>query len=173
MVLRKVCTCGNPITTRTTYCRECARNRSREYYHRNERNRLKVRAKAKEYREKHKEQVLKQKRVAIFRLKRDVIRHYSHGTMVCALCKEGNILVLSIDHINGGGNRERKRLQRQGQRFYQWLKNKGYPEGYRVLCMNCQWKELWKAKVLKGGYDFLKEMQNEIDKDGWLMTCVL
>jgi hypothetical protein len=37
----------------------------------------------------------------------------------------------------GGGTKQRRRLQLGGRAFYRWLKNNGYPSGYRVLCMNC------------------------------------
>ena len=42
---------------------------------------------------------------------------------------------LSIDHINSGGADQRRIV---GAHLQWWLKHKGYPEGYRVLCMNCQ-----------------------------------
>jgi hypothetical protein len=46
---------------------------------------------------------------------------------------------LTIDHIKGNGAEERRRLAKQarGSRFYLWLKRHGYPEGYQVLCFNC------------------------------------
>lgn len=67
-----------------------------------------------------------------------VLKHYSHGELCCSLCKINEFDVLVIDHINGGGNRERKNLKNVGgSRFYQWLMTNKYPEGYRVLCWNC------------------------------------
>jgi hypothetical protein len=52
-----------------------------------------------------------------------------------------DIRALTIDHINGKGASERKTLgsQARGNGFYYWLKNHGYPEGYQVLCFNCNW----------------------------------
>jgi hypothetical protein len=53
---------------------------------------------------------------------------------------------LTIDHINGGGTVERKRLKRQGVTFYGWLANECFPPGYQTLCMNCNFaKGHWGA----------------------------
>jgi hypothetical protein len=46
---------------------------------------------------------------------------------------------LSIDHINGGGTAHVRALGIHPSDFYQWLKDHGYPEGFQVLCMNCNW----------------------------------
>lgn len=47
--------------------------------------------------------------------------------------------MLTIDHINGGGNKHRESIlnSRGGTSFYRWLKKTGYPSGYQVLCWNC------------------------------------
>jgi len=45
-----------------------------------------------------------------------------------------NALFPVIDHVNGGGNTHRKEV---GKTVYRWLRKQGYPEGYRVLCDNC------------------------------------
>lgn len=54
----------------------------------------------------------------------------------CECCKEEEILFLTIDHINGGGNKHREEVG-SGFRIYRWLKQQGYPKGFRVLCFNC------------------------------------
>jgi hypothetical protein len=56
----------------------------------------------------------------------------------CACCRETKLPFLSLDHIGGGGHRERLALGGQ-QAVMKKLKAAGWPkEGYRVLCMNCQ-----------------------------------
>lgn len=58
----------------------------------------------------------------------------------CACCGETNIEFLSIDHINQNGAEHRRTLpknRRCGSGFYNWLIKNGFPEGYRVLCLNC------------------------------------
>jgi hypothetical protein len=59
-----------------------------------------------------------------------------YGGAFCACCGETIIGFLTIDHINGVTREERK-IQTKGRNVCQWLKNKGYPPGYQVLCFNC------------------------------------
>jgi len=70
------------------------------------------------------------------RYKMKVFEHYSHGKLACDCCEEKIIEFLSIDHINGGGIKHRK-MTGSGIAFYRWLINHNFPEGFRVLCMNC------------------------------------
>jgi len=77
------------------------------------------------------------KRKAIVKL--EVLTHYSkERSPVCKCCGEKNIEFLGIDHVKGKGSKHRKELGLTGGiNFYRWLKRKHYPEGYRVLCYNC------------------------------------
>lgn len=61
----------------------------------------------------------------------------AYGGAFCACCGEGHIEFLTLDHINGGGAAERRRIGKRAMYFYGWLRKQGYPPGYRVLCMNC------------------------------------
>lgn len=65
------------------------------------------------------------------------LEHYSLGKMVCSCCGENHLEFLSIDHINGGGNRHRKEIGGSGNSLFLWLIKNGFPDGYRVLCYNC------------------------------------
>ena len=57
----------------------------------------------------------------------------------CWCCGEKEIVFLTIDHIGGGGNQHRKDNKiRAGHSTYLWLQRNGYPDGFRVLCWNCQ-----------------------------------
>jgi hypothetical protein len=60
----------------------------------------------------------------------------AYGGAVCACCGESNVKFLTIDHINGGGTAERKKIKGVCS-IYRWLKRQGYPFGYQVLCYNC------------------------------------
>jgi len=84
------------------------------------------------------------------RLRQEVVSAYG-GRCVC--CGEDRIEFLSIDHIGGGGNKHRKSLGRTGYHFYYWLRRKGYPEGFRVLCHNCNqsWGHYGHCPHLTGG----------------------
>jgi hypothetical protein len=74
----------------------------------------------------------------VYRHKRraEVLIHYGGR---CACCGEDRYEFLAIDHINGGGNRERKELgaKEAGSELWLRLKRLGYPDGFRVLCHNC------------------------------------
>jgi hypothetical protein len=68
------------------------------------------------------------------RLVNEVIDGYG-GKCVC--CGETRKEYLSIDHINGDGNKHRKEMGFSGHQFYRWLKKNNYPKGFQVLCFNC------------------------------------
>lgn len=89
------------------------------------------------------------------RLKHLVMTHYSQGIPQCNRCKFGDVRALSIDHINGAGRLHKKHIKKTGNAFYQWLKNQGYPDGYQVLCMNCQWIKRFEKGEFVGGTNYL------------------
>ena len=69
-------------------------------------------------------------------LKEQALRHYSPSlTCACQRCPlpQPGIDFLSIDHIEGRGGHGRE----VRRRLYQWLKNNSYPDGFQVLCYNC------------------------------------
>lgn len=84
------------------------------------------------------------------KVKWDVLLHYGNGLPACVLCGHSKITSLSIDHIDGDGKKHRESLGKNyhmtGMAFYWWLKRNNYPEGFRVLCMNCQFDE--RARLL-------------------------
>ncbi len=53
----------------------------------------------------------------------------------CVCCGETILAFLAIDHVNGGGSKHRQ--ETGGGGFYVWLKRNGYPDGFQVLCHNC------------------------------------
>ena len=55
---------------------------------------------------------------------------------VCACCGELRPEFLTIDHIVPVGNQGPRHL-RCGHGLYRWLRTRKYPEGFRVLCYNC------------------------------------
>ena len=114
--------CGKPLDdNRVRRCAECL---------------LVNKLSAKKYREEHRKNILEKHQFSRIRLKDEVFNAY--GGWICACCGETRKEFLSIDHINGGGNRQKKELKLGGgYSFYCWLKREGFPSGYRVLCMNC------------------------------------
>jgi len=56
----------------------------------------------------------------------------------CKCCSEERMVFLCVDHINNDGNIHRKKLKtRGGSQMYLWLIGNDFPEGFQVLCMNC------------------------------------
>lgn len=117
------------------------RARSRKYYYG---NREKVLERVKLHYQENRERIVKWHRNyadagyrAKWYLKKklDILSHYSNGDIRCVHCGFDDIRALSIDHIDGGGASHRKMT---GNDIYGWLKRNGYPDGYQVLCMNCQ-----------------------------------
>ena len=70
------------------------------------------------------------------RLRNEVISHYNPDRK-CVCCGESEIRFLTIDHINGGGNKDRKSVNHGGTSFLRYLKKNNYPDGFQVLCWNC------------------------------------
>jgi len=65
------------------------------------------------------------------RIKLEVLQAYGS---VCACCGETEPDFLTMDHMNGGGTAHRHEIRRS---IYSWLKSRGFPKGYQVLCFNC------------------------------------
>lgn len=55
----------------------------------------------------------------------------------CECCGIDDIEFLTIDHTNNDGNNHRKELKQKKQTLYAWLKRNNFPDGFRVLCFNC------------------------------------
>lgn len=65
-----------------------------------------------------------------------VLEHYCEGDIRCVKCGFTDVRALTLDHVNGGGNQHRKELK--GASIYRWIVNHNFPEGFQILCMNCQ-----------------------------------
>ena len=58
----------------------------------------------------------------------------------CQCCGETELVFLAIDHVDGGGNQHRKEIGASGSTtIYRWLEANDYPEGFQVLCHNCNY----------------------------------
>ena len=73
------------------------------------------------------------------KVKTEVMSYYSNGKLKCKKCGIMGMVYLTIDHINGKGKQHRKELgyKGNGSNFYKWLRQQKYPDGYQVLCWNC------------------------------------
>ena len=98
----------------------------------------KGRAYTRRYCREHREQLRWTHRQFYERRKIDVLKHYGQGRCACVKCGESRLACLSIDHIDGGGCRQRQ-ITGSGNQLYLWLRKNDYPAGYQTLCMNCQY----------------------------------
>lgn len=112
---------GSPLAE----CKVCTRKRSLNY---KERNLKYVCERQVRYGKKRRARV----KEAVFA---------AYGGYKCACCGETEKLFLTIDHINNNGAAHRREIvgKRTGAGYptYNWLANNNFPEGYQVLCMNC------------------------------------
>lgn len=115
------------------------RKHDRDYYWRNI-------EKIRDYREKNSTRIALKRKEYADKIKQEVLKHYSADSEPkCVVCSKRNSALLTIDHINESGAKERKRLRKKGGiDFYIWLKKNGFPAGYQVLCYNCNWLKRYK-----------------------------
>lgn len=78
-------------------------------------------------------------------LKLEVFSHYCNGEIKCQKCGFSDIRALTIDHINGDGAEHRRKLK-HASKTYSWLRKNNYPDGFQVLCMNCQFIKKFENK---------------------------
>ena len=91
-----------------------------------------------EYYFKNKAEWKRKKRNRVFELKQEIVKHYSKGRMCCANCGLRDVKNLTVDHINGNGERHRRTMSLSGgHSFYIWLTKLKYPPGYQILCFAC------------------------------------
>lgn len=76
----------------------------------------------------------KESKVKRDKLKIEVMLHYGGK---CTCCEETHMEFLTIDHIIPVKTLDSKPKHRSGTFLYRWLKRNNYPDGYRVLCLNC------------------------------------
>ena len=62
----------------------------------------------------------------------EALEHYGGK---CSCCGERNKEFLCFDHINNDGAKHRKNMPDRS--IAPWLRRHNYPEGFRVLCHNC------------------------------------
>jgi hypothetical protein len=73
-------------------------------------------------------------RGSYYQLRAEAIEAYGK---ICRCCGEDLREMLSIDHINGDGNKHRRETG-TGRSFYLWLKKNNYPQReFQILCLGC------------------------------------
>lgn len=94
------------------------------------------------------------------KLKHEIIYHYGSR---CACCGEKQIEFLTIDHINNDGHKQPIKERRH---LYNWLKQNNFPNGFQVLCFNCNLSKYYMAKELPS---IAKCIHQRTDKDNCLL----
>lgn len=123
----------NPVWTK-----EFAKEYSKKY---REKHKEKLSAQSKKWRNNNPARVNKNKRKERENLKMEVLGRYSGNKICCAICGFDDTRALQIDHIDNNGAEERREVLGNrlcaGTTFYRWVRRQNYPEGYQVLCANC------------------------------------
>jgi dCTP deaminase len=119
-------------------CKACCRKDNQRRY---KANKGAYRQKHKDYVDQNRERVNAKNTEWRKRIRRAALEHYGGQPPKCAICGERQLGFLTIDHVDGGGNHHRRRITRGGYSIYVWLRQQGYPKGFRVLCFNCNYGE--------------------------------
>lgn len=124
------------------YCKTCKTEMQRQAtkslgaYYRKYRATEKYQKWLAEWQKLNRVRLLAQRKAYRDKLRLQALSHYG---MKCACCGETTLVFLAIDHINGGGTKQRKEKRLSSHGFYHWLRKNGYPEGFQTLCHNCNW----------------------------------
>jgi len=90
----------------------------------------------------------------------------------CVFCAEEELVLLTLDHINGGGNIERQGIKELSINYYCKLLREEKRSDLRCLCITCNWKAMvyggdqtiWPEKE-KRIQRLLKEREERLRKD--------
>jgi hypothetical protein len=89
--------------------------------------------KCRKYRDKYPERVKEYAQRYRLKLRAEVIGAYGG---ICVCCGESELAFLTLDHIDGGGTKSRRR-HGLGDAYYVHLRKNGFPSGLQILCANC------------------------------------
>lgn len=130
------------MSEETRTCRKCGAQPISAYYrHKDKKQGYRFRCKkcacrkVNSYEKRHEDKVLQKYKNYRIMYRYMVLSHYSNSDEpFCECCNEKTYQFLAIDHKFGGGNQQKKEI---GGGLYGWIIRNGYPDGFRVLCHNC------------------------------------
>lgn len=141
-VTRPCKVCGKPTeplgstTYRGRLCADCRKQKDAARY---QTDKKRVLARNAEWRAEHAQPDSpyreRQKRLQNERrkaIRAEVLAHYGGR---CACCGETEPLFLTIDHMTMNGGEHRRQIKRFDIAYWLWLND--YPDGFQVLCFNC------------------------------------
>lgn len=115
----------------------------------------KVKAEKARYRKAHPEKIKEEKRQYALlhpdriqkytkqyntKLRSEIIEYYSNGFFRCAICEDNHIEFLEIVKTGPSDNYDCSNFSQFNK--MQWLKNNNFPDGYIILCSNCNTKRI-------------------------------
>jgi hypothetical protein len=140
--------CNKERGWRRWECRSCTAKRVRAW---TEKSKDRIRAYMRQWHVEHRDEAIaraaawsaahpeRRRQISLahyYRLQHEAMLAY--GGYRCRCCGETEPMFLTIDHVNNDGARHREEIgSLGGARFYRWLRDRGFPLGFQVLCMNC------------------------------------
>lgn len=118
-------------------CKSCQSEVNKAYHHKHREHLL---LRMREWHARNRDRVLAYNKERSKRIKTEVMSHYGGR---CRCCGEHRLPFLTIDHVHNDGASHRRQLHAKsrgrgaGEGFYKWLIRHGFPEGFQVLCFNC------------------------------------
>jgi len=78
--------------------------------------------------------------------RRIVLEHFNNECVSCGYNKD--VRALQIDHINGGGSKERKNIGNSAHYYLKVIEslNNNTSNEYQILCANCNWIKRFENK---------------------------
>jgi len=140
------CNATKNLIEKRNVCHACQNEWMRQYYRKNRevlRAKEKIRTKKRRQDIKYVESERVRGRQYLADLRHNTIMAY--GGYKCNCCGETEPLFLTIDHINNDGANHRRAVKKSSPgngkggstAVYKWLRDNGYPKGFQILCMNC------------------------------------
>lgn len=109
-------------------------NRRMSYIGKSEKEKEEIRAYQKSWSIKNRGKKIRNTKKYRDGLRYKCLGYYSNGKFECNCCFEKEIKFLAIDHVNDDGAKHRKEV---GSNIMLWLIKNNYPDGFQVLCHNC------------------------------------
>jgi hypothetical protein len=113
-------------------CSDCSKKRNRRDYRKHILNRRKS---SLTWKWNNMDKVLQWQKAARLALRSKILAGYGGR---CTCCGETEEQFLTIEHINGGGRKHRKRVG-STEAVSREIIRAGFPNHFTILCMNCNW----------------------------------
>jgi hypothetical protein len=121
-----------------SWCRKCLSKASRQrYYKIRSKNPQQLRDYSRKWRSKN---IIRARELAKQyheRRRMKILIHYGGNPPKCVCCGENRYEFLSIDHIKGGGLEHLRNVGQGRAGLSGWIVKNKYPEGFQILCHNC------------------------------------